>query len=425
MLTVNDVSAKNKQCKLPKQPTGKVRKLANSIVPILSKYNLQLKKSMPKKATPSGKIPWSSPSVDQIRNTPCKKLNVPTSEEMKNFIASKKNGEDRGTESTQVNGVDFKDESPALIAAFRQLTTSLDGFGSHENLANQKDIQKSYNIDPSCNKVECAVAKIWGEEMGTKILYLNLRHNFNASELAFENSSRFNKEELDDVLLALEDLPSHLIPLGKTNQRLTHYSRGYRPYGSNPKDIANAIIMLLDNWSERQGSTRQYLLFHEMSHNIAFKLNKMDEDPSWLEKSQWVKKGDSWFHGANACFPTRYSKEDPSEDFAETVAAYRYNSANFKARCPDKYNYVKKAVFKNIEYTSVEACSVSELTPSLATTPKEEHSEIKIYPLPEIMPLPPMTPLEATPETKEILDLQNNLGKLEIEIEPEESLPGL
>ncbi|MGZ3790273.1 MAG: hypothetical protein ACXVLQ_17200 [Bacteriovorax sp.] len=404
MLTVNDLSAKELKC-VRRKPAGQIKKFTNTMVPILSKYNQQIKKSKPsvaqnkKAAGPknaTNKIPKSPPD-DQIYSS-CKKLNVPTSEEMKKFIDSKKNSGD-ALNTANVNGVEFKDESPALIEAFRQLTTSRDIFGSHEDPANQKDIQKSYQINPSCNKVECAVEKIWGE-MGTKILYINLRHKFNASELAFDESSRFVKNELDDILLSLEDLPPFFIPLGANNQRLTHYTRGALPFGYSKRDISNAFIMVFDTWSNQRPDSRRSSVFHEFAHNISSQGNRMDLDPNWLKKSKWIKKGDDWSHGANACFVSRYASTQPAEDWAESMEAYRYESKKFKANCPEKYNYLKELVFKNIEYTSPEACSAANTAPTNPITqdvPKKEVETVKEV-AKETAPLTPAAPIAVPPE---------------------------
>ena len=69
-----------------------------------------------------------------------------------------------------------------------------------------------YDIDPECDKVFCALEKIWGADFASKMLYIRLKYLYNTSELAFTNSSRFRAHELDDILIALEDLPPHIYP---------------------------------------------------------------------------------------------------------------------------------------------------------------------------------------------------------------------
>jgi hypothetical protein len=294
--------------------------------------------------------------IKQKENKTCRESNMPTESEMTNFIDSKKNNNEEVSKSTSVNGVEFQGESPVLIEAFRHLTTALTPLGTSANLANQKDIQQNYTINPTCNKVECAVEKIWGNDMGKKILYINLKHNFNASELAFDKSARFKKDELNDVLLSLEDLPSQYTPLGKPNQRLTHYTYNELPPGHTKRDISNNYIMLLDSWSKLSRSNRKETVFHELAHNISFKLNIAYLNPNWLQLSKWTSNNDYWVHGSNTCFMSKYAATHPAEDWAETLSAYRYQSKLLKDKCPSKYNYLKEVVFNNIEYNLVEAC---------------------------------------------------------------------
>jgi hypothetical protein len=289
----------------------------------------------------------------------CLEATVPTSVDMKKIIDSKKTP---GKNET-INGVALINEAPALIEAFGHLTTALDVYGMHEDPENQKNIQTAYAINPECNKVECAVDKIWGKNMGLKMLYIILHHSYNTSELAFAYSSRFNPDELDDVLLALEDLPSFLIPLGKPNQRLAHFARHQRPPLIGPRAIANALVMLLDSWSNQPRKARRYTVYHELCHNIGTLFNSMDEDQSWLLKSDWIKKGEDWFHGHKACFASPYAgSADPGEDWAESLASYRYNSNNFKQRCPDKYNFLKDVIYKDKEYLSNKSCTETDQT---------------------------------------------------------------
>jgi hypothetical protein len=303
---------------------------------------------------------WFGASEDQIRSAPCKTTIPPSMNEMKSYIQSRSEGLDNGI----VHGVNFKDESPVLIEAFKKFTTARDYIGLWEKPDAQKNIQLEYGINPHCEKVLCAMEKIWGEELAQKILYIHLKHNFNSSELAFDNSDQFTLDEINDVILALEDLPPHLRPLGNNNQRLTHFKRGYtlKAYGDDPV-VANAVIMLFDLWNEESPVKRQYTVFHEMAHNISNKLENMDESQKWLSLSQWVKKGDDWSASNKACFISKYGKDSPWEDYAEVISAYRYNAKELKKRCPEKYHFLKENVFQSIEYIDAKFCSMETATP--------------------------------------------------------------
>lgn len=297
-------------------------------------------------------LEWSSAATLDIRNAPCKTQTLPSDDEMKEFIKSKSGyiSEDA------VSGVKLKD-SRTFIEAFKDFTIAKDMFGNEEKPALQKKIQSSYKINPGCDQVLCAMERIWGPELALKMLYIKLKHNYNTSELAFEHSSRFAPHELNQVLLAMEDLPSNLVPLGRPNQRLTHYSRGKNYEGYTGKVNANAVIMLFDPWHEQDPESMQFTIFHEMSHNMARKLDGLDESPAWLKLSGWVKKGNDWESNPKACHISNYATANPWEDFSEVTSAYRYNARELKEKCPEKYAFVKSHLFNNKEYTDISHCS--------------------------------------------------------------------
>ena len=298
-------------------------------------------------------LDWHGANAEQIEKAACKTINPPSAKELDDFIQSKATG----STSAQINGVSFENESPALIEAFTNFTTAKDGFGIFPEPDLQKNFQEDYKINPECQKVRCAMEKIWGKGLSEKILYLNLKHHFNSSEFAFQNSDRFTEAEINDVLMGVEDLPPHLIPLGKDNQRLTHFKRGFsiKAYGSNV--VANAVVMLFDNWDTEPSREKQYTIFHEASHNVSSKLGKLDESPEWLAQSSWVKTGDNWAADPNACQITEYGATNPWEDFAESLSTYRYNAQAFKTKCPKKYDFIKTNVAKGIEYIEVKDCT--------------------------------------------------------------------
>lgn len=300
---------------------------------------------------------WFSAKESQISNAPCKTQKVPSIDQMKNFITTRATG----SREASIHGVKFKNESPALIEAFRDFTTARDSWGILEAREEQKKIQNEYSIPSECHKVLCAMEKIWGKETAVKMLYIKLKHNFNTSELAFQNSDRWNPDELDDVLIGLEDLPPYVIPVGRKNQRLTHFTRGYTLSAYEDRSVsANAVIMFFDHWGRKSGPARQYTVFHELAHNISSRMNEMDESPEWLNLSGWIKKGDHWEVPGPACFASEYATENPWEDYAESVSAYRYNGKEFKTKCPAKYQHLKDKVFKGFEYTDKKSCGLSK-----------------------------------------------------------------
>ncbi len=303
-------------------------------------------------------IDWWGATVEQIQKASCKTLKPPTEDGIDGLI--KKIATGKTTEI--VDGIQFTDESPVLVKAYKDLTK----------------LRKPEASDRArkCDKVMCAVEAIWGTELSKKIMYAKLKHNFNASEFGFENADRFTIAEIDDVLIGLDDLPEHLIPLGRENQRLSRFKRGYilasdSETGAEP--LANSTVLLFDGWSRGPSLERQYAIFHELSHNISTKHGLMDVSPDWLNLSNWIKKGNKWDNSQIKCIISEYGKSSPMEDFAESLSAYRYNPARLKEKCPEKFNFIKQRIFKGVDYTDPKSCAPvsaeviakaqSELTP--------------------------------------------------------------
>src|SRR5690606_18869451 len=187
-------------------------------------------------------------------------------------------------------------------------------------------------------------------------------------DVAFSHSKAFSLDEIDDVLMALGDLPQHIVPLGEPNQRLGRFSFPSTP--ENQGVIANANIWLFDLWSEQSRPKKQYTVYHELSHNVSIALNKIDKSKEWLELSGWERTNKepqskveeafdnkSWVYKGDACLTSTYGAVNPEEDFAESMTSYRYSPHDFQKRCPEKYAFLKEKVYKGIEYTSTEACS--------------------------------------------------------------------
>jgi hypothetical protein len=299
-------------------------------------------------------LSFFSASKEQVEGSLCKSSSLPTSQEIEKYIINQSSSK----KDLVVNGVKFVNESEDLLIAFKDFTTQKSLYQTDKKDENSLNIQEKYEINPSCDKVVCALEKIWGsQEFALDMLYIYFKYNFNVSEIAFENSSRFNQDELNDVISALQDLPLNLVPVVKKNKRLTHFLRNYT-LKSDPDGliIANATITLFDAWSDRSSAERQYAVFHELSHNISSEFEVMDDSKEWLALSEWEKIDAKWINSSSACFSSRYAKANPAEDFAESMSAYRYNSESFKKNCPEKYEFLRRKIFDEIEYTSAEKC---------------------------------------------------------------------
>lgn len=303
------------------------------------------------------KLEWWGASPAQVKNAPCKAKVAPSADEMQRLVVQKSSGDKK---SETVFGVNLKNESPEMIQAFKDLTKRQSLYGGPWFSANEKQvpIQQTYEINPTCDKALCAIEKIWGPDLGHKILHMYLKHGFNGSELAFDSADRFKESEIDDVLMALDDLPVHFQPLGqRKNQRLVPFTPGYtlKDYGDDV--LADSGIILFDGWREKDSATRQYLSFHEIGHNLSTKLSNADASAEWIGFSGWKKTGDDWSHTESACIMSKYGETSPAEDFTEVATAYRYNAQGLDEKCPEKYKYMKEKVFQGVEYKNSLQCA--------------------------------------------------------------------
>ena len=301
-------------------------------------------------------IEWWGASTQQVANASCRASAPPSTADMNEVVQSKSQGR---RISKTVHGVRFENEPKELVDAFEQLTTRNSVYGGKYNVKEaQVNVQAVHQVNPACKSVACAMEKIWGSELGQKILYVKLKHGYNASELAFDNASRFTVPEINDVLMSLEDLPPTLQPLGfRGDQRIVPYTPGQSVYGPDERVLANSGIIFFDSWRERNSLTRQYTSFHELAHNISSRTENADNSNEWKQLSGWKQLGDTWEENPDACMISKYGMETPAEDFAETIAAYRYNPATLESSCPEKYRYMRDRVFGGMEYKNNSQCA--------------------------------------------------------------------
>ncbi|MBY0517192.1 MAG: hypothetical protein K2P81_09800 [Bacteriovoracaceae bacterium] len=325
------------------------------VVPLPRNYSIEQLQELKEK------LEWWGASTEQVKTAPCKAKSAPSEEEMQRLVDQKSAG---AKKSEVVFGVSLKNESPVMIQALKDLTKrqSLYGGPWYSASEDQVPIQQTYSINPTCDKALCAIDKIWGPKLGRKILHMYLKHGFNGSELAFDSSDRFKENEIDDVLMTLDDLPSHLQPLGeRKNQRLVPFTPGYTLKDYGPNVLANSGVILFDSWRAKDSGTRQYASFHELGHNLSDKMRNADASPQWIGFSGWKKTGDEWSHDEGACIMSKYGETSPAEDFAEVATAYRYNAKGLEEKCPEKYKYMKEKVFKGMEYkTSLQCANITD-----------------------------------------------------------------
>lgn len=289
-------------------------------------------------------LEWWATTPEEVMQAPCKTLRPPTFEEIENGLLGK-----GALTSAKVNGIQFKSEKSDLIQLFKDLHT-LDS-----SLRDKPELQFSV----SCDKVVCAMKSIYGEKEGLQLLYLMKVFGFNGSHLRTKFASAWRSDELNEILQALSDYPLSLYPVAY-NKRLVHFTRGM---GYGDLIIANATIEIFDPWNEMSFPERQQTFLHELGHTLSYK-NKLDVSAEWLRIAGWkesvVTKNGVPYKTYKLIDPTKsvseYGQDSPSEDFAETVVAYRFNGAKLLQNQPDKYLFIKRYVFLEKEYLSHNQC---------------------------------------------------------------------
>lgn len=295
-------------------------------------------------------LPWWAATAAEVESAPCKTKDAPTETSMTQTFLSLP-----GTRISKVlNGVSFKNENTRLLELFTDLH-KLD-----ISLRGQPEL--SFNIP--CDKVLCAVQAIYGDREGIQLLYLLKTFGFNGSHLRTKLASAWRPDELDEILQALNDYPLHLYPV-EYNKRLIHFTRGAR-YGFGQEIVANASMEIFDLWNELAPGERQQTFLHELGHTLASR-KKLDTSAEWLKIGGWVESQRTvkgvLYRDYQLMDPRKavseYGKLNPSEDFAESVVAYRFNGARLKGTHPEKYAYLKQQVFASQEYLSQDQCSSS------------------------------------------------------------------
>ena len=293
-------------------------------------------------------LEWWAASDYQVKNAFCRKPGKPSIEQMKNYINRNKL---KDVVTKKVFGMDIIDEDPHMVDLLERLTKFNPPFSIDDK--EDKKNQKEYSIPDTCKKVLCAAESLFGKESATKMLYALDKYEINLSHLTDVNLSNWKSEEMDIILESVDDLPAHLIPFEK-NKSLKHYKRGYGPSSST---IANAVITVFSVWDNLPSNEEKIATFiHEIGHNIGFRL-KQDESNRWLDFSGWVEKEGEWVSTKKDQLVSKYGATNPSEDFAETFTAFRYNPEQLKKLSPIKYDYMKKYVYLGLEYDSEINCN--------------------------------------------------------------------
>lgn len=363
-----------------------------------------------------GKKEWNAATNEQIENAFCS-TKPKTNKEIQKYL--KKNFKDKGV--VDINGFTLKNQDPRLAESLLKL------INKEASLRDKNEIRTDLSGEKfkDCKTVVCLSQKVFGENLGPKLLYMHQKFGMNGSHLVAKDARAWDEKELDAYIHGMEDLPSYILPMDK-NKQCIHDKE------ENGNTMADASITFYSGLDKLSAPEKQYTVFHEISHYISGEL-EIDSNPEWLELSNWkvnylkkleiekamakpIKKpsfdtslnfkplgssskissgfssgltlGGSTTKPSYSNFGTmdkfndqaieimifhkamesdkkdviisEYGETNPAEDFAESMAAYRYNPLTLKKISPLKYEFIKKNVFGGQEFTSEKDCQNSQ-----------------------------------------------------------------
>lgn len=302
-------------------------------------------------------LPWYSATPQQTLRAPCKGR-VPSPQDMQVWM---ENNQSQERLNASIHGIQLENESPENIETLRLLLSARD-----ELLNPDPTAQRSFTSQ--CKKVDCVARELFGET-ALETLYLQRRYGFNASHLAYTRSVPWKKTELHSAMIGILDFPPGLYPLWKSRP-FTRFLPGQLPSSQYPSStVAEANVRFFDNWANSTEGQRQATSMHEIGHAIAGE-TRIDYSPQWLKLSGWEQRqtqvnGQVRYHEyatKRSALVSGYGTTSAIEDFAETVAAYRYNAAFLKDRSPEKYEFIKHSIFNGVEYLNESTCSSAHRT---------------------------------------------------------------
>jgi hypothetical protein len=249
----------------------------------------------------------------------------------------------------EVNGVAFTAQPRVLVVAFRQITR----LASRETLAGR--------VPADCHDVLCASRAIFGDEAGPRLLLIAAAYHFNASSLGERTNDAWDAEDLDRLIAAFDDLPKGLFPLSGEYRALVRRDdeSWWTPASGQAFQIVARSgerapgIVVEAGWARVGELERRVVLVHELAHEFA-----RAQARGWRTAWQDAVQADAEA-AANTnlpSVPSAYARRGLDEDFAESVAAYRYIAPLLKRRAPHRYALLKDWMFKGAEYGSARAC---------------------------------------------------------------------
>ena len=264
---------------------------------------------------------------------------------------------------------DIKIEKPrsGLVMLLTRLLARKDG----DRKINFSEVFKDQEY-LSCEDSFCLADKAFGEGVGVYYLYILDKFNLDLSPYSnyksgdldrFSKLTKYSKKELIALLKAVQLLPEESLKSLKFgyDAKKSNYYKG--------NTLANASINFFKLWSDTHEGDQIYTVIHEIGHVVADLVYEekngiissgIDASSKWAELSEWKWDKSQFLSMYSATHPyyignfvSSYAKSNPAEDFAESFTTYILNPEVLKAKAMDKYNFIKKYIFADVEYSNL------------------------------------------------------------------------
>ncbi|WP_412471135.1 hypothetical protein [Halobacteriovorax sp. RT-2-4] len=257
------------------------------------------------------------------------------------------------------------------------LTTKLDEAYSllvknyvYDGLKSKEDFKDKILAASKCQSKSCKLKELFeSDELIEKSIFLLFKYGLNTSPYANKDAALLDLEQMDAIIKGVNLLPLHLPKLW-SSKRLVRHIKEDIGYGTHGMIFANASIELYAPWDrELDEDGKAYSLFHELGHNLAYFYN-LNYSSFWWDMSGWIDHPMGWRYNRNEMV-SLYGQTNPSEDAAESIAAYRLNPSHLKKVSPKKYAFIRDYIFLGQEYLQESKCHIRPVEDYLNSLIKE------------------------------------------------------
>lgn len=179
------------------------------------------------------------------------------------------------------------------------------------------------------------------------------------------NDSRVGIEELKDIYQAVLLMPRWLNSSRISNESSINYKIDSTLDGVAAFD-KNTLMINPKQWNNYYSDMRIAIVFHELSHGLGYNQYKIDDSTIWQDieggwRAKSYRRDKTIYTGSplsSSGYVSKYSKTNPSEDFAESISSYRIKPKSLMELSLKKYNFIKDTIFLGQEFLDNSACDI-------------------------------------------------------------------